>query len=287
MKSGIKYLQREDIEVEKWNRCVAESSNGLCYADSFFLDIMSTHWGALIVGDYEAIMPLTFRKKYGINYLYQPPFAQQLGVISVDDNDLSDNFLSNIPSKFKYWDIRLNFLNHPSGHNVQLRKNYLLRLQEEAEYSRNAIRNIKTAIDAGITIEENVAPEIITDLHIKRFGKSIGIELLSKYLLRGNVYTVAAKLNEEYIASSAYIKYKNRLTFILNGNSKQSLELGATHFLKNHVIKKFTGSDYILDFEGSENPNFARFYEQFGAKEIEYYPHIINNLLPWPLKLFK
>jgi hypothetical protein len=36
----------------------------------------------------------------------------------------------------------------------------------------------------------------------------------------------------------------------------------------------------ILDFEGSDNPDFARFYQQFGAHELEYYPAIYYNKLP-------
>jgi hypothetical protein len=42
-----------------------------------------------------------------------------------------------------------------------------------------------------------------------------------------------------------------------------------------------------MDFEGSDNPKFAKFYEQFGAKDIEYYPVLVNNKLPWPIKYLK
>jgi hypothetical protein len=70
---------------------------------------MSKNWDALIMNDYETVMPLTWNKKYGIYYLYQPFFVAHLGVFG---NNLSSRivqlFLENIPVKFKYWDFNLN-----------------------------------------------------------------------------------------------------------------------------------------------------------------------------------
>jgi hypothetical protein len=57
--------------------------------------------------------------------------------------------------------------------------------------------------------------------------------------------------------------------------------------LKDHVIRRFAASNLTMDFEGSDNPAFARFYEQFGANCVEYYPAVYRNKLPWPFRLFK
>ena len=86
MSSRIFYLEQENIDKQKWDDCIDKAGNGLIYAYSFYLDCMSKHWGALILGDYEAVMPLTWNKKYGICYLYQPFFAAHLGIFG---NNLS------------------------------------------------------------------------------------------------------------------------------------------------------------------------------------------------------
>ncbi len=39
-------------------------------------------WDALVLDDYQAVMPLTWRSKFGIRYLYQPAFTQQTGIFS-------------------------------------------------------------------------------------------------------------------------------------------------------------------------------------------------------------
>jgi len=62
---AIQYLTNHEIDKVKWDECINSASNGLIYAYSFYLDHMSKHWDALVLGDYNAVMPLTWNKKYG------------------------------------------------------------------------------------------------------------------------------------------------------------------------------------------------------------------------------
>ena len=43
--------------------------------------------------------------------------------------------------------------------------------------------------------------------------------------------------------------------------------------LVEEIIKKFSNSKYLLDFEGSEIEGVARFYVGFGASNAPYYYH--------------
>ena len=61
----IKYLQYKEIDKAKWDVCITNAPNGLIYGYSFYLDCMARRWDALVLGDYEAVMPLTWNKKYG------------------------------------------------------------------------------------------------------------------------------------------------------------------------------------------------------------------------------
>ena len=64
----IKYLCHSKIDFERWDRCVADASNSLIYAESWYLDIVCRRWGGLVGGDYEAVMPLPISRRYGIPY---------------------------------------------------------------------------------------------------------------------------------------------------------------------------------------------------------------------------
>ena len=106
----IAYIRHAGIDKNRWDAAIARSSNGMVYAHSWFLDLVSPRWDALIAGDYEMVMPLTWKKKAGIQYLCQPPFTQQLGVFSPKSlaHQQTAAFLRAIPSSFRYVDIFLN-----------------------------------------------------------------------------------------------------------------------------------------------------------------------------------
>ncbi len=76
----IRYLTYQQIDKTKWDACIDNAENGLVYAYSFYLDAMAKNWDGLVLNEYEAVMPLTWNKKYSIHYLYQPPFTACLGV---------------------------------------------------------------------------------------------------------------------------------------------------------------------------------------------------------------
>src|SRR5580692_11908206 len=110
----IQYVRRQEIDLLKWDRCVRHSPNGWLYARSFFLDGIGA-WDALICGDYDHIMPLPNRRKYGLSYVYVPPFTGQLGIIGPApvSQELTDRFIGAIPHSFALADILLNEQNLP------------------------------------------------------------------------------------------------------------------------------------------------------------------------------
>lgn len=300
----IIYTKHGDIDFEKWDSAISTAPNSRVYAVSAFLNYMcDKKWDALIAGNYEYVMPLPFRKKFGISYLYVPAFIQQLGIFSSNciDAKLVTAFLKAIPQKFMYCDLVLNSNNPSADYSAVSKKNYLFPLHDPynvlvKNYSRSAKRNIKKAQQEGVSIEERISPEITIQLHRQRFKDNIGAtnedyrklrELLLMLTEEERCVSFAAKQNNTIIATSTYIIFKDRLIFLLNGNTRKSLETGATHLLKDYVIHKFSNSAFTLDFEGSDFRSFSRFYEQFGAKQTELYQHLIINRLPWPIKWLK
>ena len=147
----IYYLHHKDIDKKKWDACRDKAANSLIYPYSFYLDAMSENWDALVADDYEKVMPLAWKKKYSIFYLYQPRFTASLGVFG--DNISAQTvklFLENIPRKFKYWDFYLNKRNLFSIPEFPMyeRYNYILPLTENYEtirkrYATSHQRNIK------------------------------------------------------------------------------------------------------------------------------------------------
>ncbi|HEU4717664.1 MAG TPA: hypothetical protein VFU15_07515, partial [Bacteroidia bacterium] len=83
-KKKIRHLRSHEIDRQRWDECIRRSFNGIIYAYSWYLDVVSPGWEALADEKYETVMPLTWAKKMSVRYLRTPFFVQQLGVFSVN-----------------------------------------------------------------------------------------------------------------------------------------------------------------------------------------------------------
>jgi len=300
----IKYLQYKEIDKAKWDACITNAPNGLIYGYSFYLDFMARHWDALVFGDYEAVMPLTWNRKYGFYYLYQPAFTASLGVFGKNlTKEIIDDFVSMLPSKFKLVEISLN-----SGNIVGdlksfslLRINYILHLNRSYEeiskiYRDNHNRNIKKAFQLGCSVSKEVSVDEIIQLNKEQLQHIDGTkpedypnfkklyELL-KNKGQAKTYGILDKQNK-ILASAVFFFSHNRAYYIMVGNHPDGKTIGASHALIDAFIKDHAGKNLILDFEGSDIRNLAFFYSGFGATE-EIYPALKINKLPWYIRLLK
>ena len=109
----IKLLKHNKIDKKRWDDCIKSSFNGNVYALSWYLDIVHLEWDALVENDYERVMPLTYSKKFGMSYMFQPFFVQQLGVFSISQlsQDDVENFINAIPQQYRLIKYRLNSYN--------------------------------------------------------------------------------------------------------------------------------------------------------------------------------
>ena len=297
----IRYRKRHEIDNDKWNLCIKTAPNGLIYAYSFYLDGTADNWDALILNDYEAVMPLPWRKKIGFYYLYQPFFSAQLGVFGNTINaNLVENFLKAIPSKFKLWELSLNHQNIFQLKNFRLfeRVNFVLPLNHAYEtlytnYRESIKRNIKKSVQYGCHKKTDFDIDDVIELsrqqkHIAsddEFQKFKNLYLLLKDKSASKTYGIFSDKNE-LIASCVFTFSHNRAYYILVGNHPNGRTLGASHALIDAFIKDHTGQNLTLDFEGSDIKNLAFFYSSFGAME-EKYAAIKVNALPWYVKWMK
>jgi hypothetical protein len=295
----IQYLTRSQIDTSKWDQCISRAANGRIYACSFYLDCMAQQWDALVLNDYDAVMPLTWNSKYGIHYLYQPFLAAQLGVFGSDNVRV---FIEAIPGHFRYIDIYLNSgnTNALNTESVLLRDNYILDLHHPYEelnnaYRENIRRNIKKAKQAGCKVVKNFDVETVIalastqmHLHDKNVEENIGrFRRLYMLLRAGNkATTYGISLHNEVIASCVFFFSHNRAYYILVGNHPNGKTIGASHALIDAFIADHAGQDLLLDFEGSDIRNLAFFYSSFGAVQ-EIYPALKINRLPFYLKWLK
>ena len=305
----IHYLQRQDIDLTRWNACIAAAPNGLIYARSFYLDAMTAgQWDAIVLGDYKALMPLPWRRKFGFYYLYQPDFIPALGIFTPTPVSVSvHDFLRAIPSKFKFWQIDLNESNaidDTSG--LRLKKisriNHFLPLNRpytsiSGEYRRLARRMCKKALDTGLEIIRQVPPSEIIGHYQQQYSHQhsrIGRNAYERLtacadtaLNNGLAATYLARWPDNSIGAFYLVLSDKRFIYsLLGGGTPKGKANGAFYALTDAVIRDNAASNRIFRFEGSDIPGIAFFDTQFNPSPVHYTSLIMNNL-PFPVNLLK
>lgn len=293
----VTHLKHSEINKLKWDGCISSSICPLPYGLSWYLDVVAPGWEALVLGDYEAVMALPCRTKYGVNYIFTPPFVQQLGVFGPDNIDVAA-FIQAIPAKFKYVDFNLNEANVLEGIS---NNNTLLNLNAAYEnlyaaFADNTKRNIKKAERAGYTFKELVSPTEVIRLFKANKGKDVALgdteySLLEKLVAKAKHHKACtvfgvAETSGTIVASAVFISTLGRHVFLFSGNNAEARQAGAMHFLIAAYINLHAGTNTLLDFEGSNNANLARFYLSFGGY-VAKYPKLKINRLPFPLNKLK
>jgi hypothetical protein len=326
----IRYVRRQEIDVLKWDRCIDEAPNGLIYAYSYYLDHMALHWDALILNDYEAIMPLTWNKKWGIRYLFQPPFTQQLGVFSIHTlpEEHIRQFLSEVKKYFNFAEIFLNYGNNHSA--LKTHTNYILDLHAPYEelrtkYNKDIEKNLKKAAKSQFRFTDAIDYSQAIRLYQSEYGRRFSNVRQSDYdhfeklcsqiqysadlktqssadlktqnksdfntrsssgIIVRAVYAGSNELMAVALLAVSNIPGKQRMHLLMSTTLPAGKKTAANHFLLDSLIREFAGQDLILDFEGSDIPGIASFYQNFGSIDQPYHFFRYNHL-PWPLKWLK
>ncbi len=302
----IRFFNREDIDDKRWNGVVHFALNNMPYGYTWYLDNVADTWQGIIWGDYEMVMPVVYNKKYGVEYVYQPFFTQQLGIFAAKKLKAAtiSKFLEAVAEKYAYIDFNLNFLNYTEDENFRIseRKNFILDLQRPYEiiaagYSDSLKRNLKKARQQKLTVQHNISPEKFVAFYAEHTGSKVkGFDTKHKHILHRLIYNalhfsagnmaIIYDEHNEMIAAGFFIYSKSRIINLLPASNDKGRATHAMSLLLDSVIRAHENKPLLLDFEGSMIEGVARFYKSFGAEAQNYF-HLKRNDLPWYLKLLK
>ena len=302
----IRHLSHSDIDKKQWDATIAECGN--IYAYSWYLDVVHPGWEALVEDDYQSVMPLTGGKKFGVDYLFQPYFVQQLGVFSktpLGEEKLSE-FLKAIPSKYRFAEIRLNESNAFGDglQGIEYHRNVILDLNQDYEtirshYHQNTKRNLAKAEGNNLQLVTTVIPYHVVALFTDNRGALLDKWGDAEYARLTALTQVAVSRNAAFllgvtekgvgqlICAAIFMKTQRRITFLFSGLTEDGKQRQAMTYLLDQVIQKHANQPITFDFEGSDDDNLARFYLGFGGHEVRYPSYSFNRLSPFGKALLK
>jgi len=302
-------LKRPDIAAERWDNTIKSSKNGRIYAYSWYLDIVSPNWSAIVSEDYEYIFPLPIGKNILTHKrILQPMLCQQLGLFTSNTEitqEILSSFLSKIPDEYSFVDLQLNEgnieLEQLGNWNFYKRPNMLLDLSPKYEvlhqkFSKSTANNIKKAKATALKIEYVTKLDFLEGLKAvyakKKLLKSIDLNLIGQLIdaclshkngfMRG-VYNQWGKL----LAADFYGKDQNRIYKLLSFSTEEGRNNEAGYKILDSVIWENAEKNLLLDFEGSSIPGVAKFNAGFGTVSVPYYRIIRDNLPIWMVKIMK
>ena len=300
---NLKYLKYNEINFNKWDKCISDAPNSRIYALSRYLDLTGGNWDSLIWGDYEYVMPLTLRSKFGIKYLYQPLFCQQLGIFPEPAFNIATLFYSEILERFRFVNIQLNSSNQlpdiPGIKQFLPRHNFLLYVIKDHTflkqgYSKNTLRNIKNAEKSGLKYNTGISIKEYTEFLEDNPPIGVSKEEFNKFKRIvefchnegiGEIPAVYSSQNR-LCAAVFFCRWKGRAIYLNPASNKEGKKYSAMFYLLDKFISANAGQSITIDFEGSMVPGVARFYQGFGAIPELYFPLKINRL-PVPLRWIK
>jgi hypothetical protein len=300
--SQITLIEGKNINEEKWDSCVNRFEFPLIYGNVWYLDLVCEEWDALVYGDYDAILPLPFKSKGGLNYVYRPYGVQQLGVFG--DISKTEELLSAIPAKYVWVDIFLNAGNELGKHISKStpQTNLILDLSRSYEsvyegYSKQTKRNLKKAQKTSFGSFGYESPEQLISLFKLNKGKDLDNLQEKQYQKMTQImHTLMHKnlgyINSLYIepnhlcAAAFFMEWKGRVTLLFSVTDDSGKETQAMTKLLDELFIFRSNKPVLFDFEGSNIESLARFYKGFGA-EVETYSNYTRNRLPIPQSIIR
>jgi hypothetical protein len=298
---SIQYVDHHHIDPTKWDSAILRSPHPLVYGLSEYLNaVCESQWDALIYKDYEAVFPLPFKKKFGIKYLVQPVFCQQLGAFGSNVNVSTNDFLSAIPKRFLRVRLQLNpyfdqtnevesVQTKPAGiiassGKLTTKTNMTIQLSQPLDYNKDCKKNLHRLAELPIEYKINaISIRDAIDTYRKAWGKQnpeLGDE---HYQLFANAcseklsFTVTAHHQKEGTLLGAAIflitpeNTKRSLHYVCAGPTEAGKSIGVMHGIIDFILNRYKGENMLFDFEGSSIASVASFYKKFGANEEPFF----------------
>jgi len=246
----ITIIKRNKIDIEKYNLCLENAVQNADYAAIHFLDIVADEdWLILEYSDYQAVMPLMIKKKFGIPFVIMPKICQQLGVFSETDNPT------------------LNAAFH----------GFLMEKSVKKKYSVHRRRNVRILDD----FKDHLQFRNDINSSDRSFFLNNMKGATSKSDCEAYYHKFLSLVNAK-IGWCSVMEYKNEaqsFVYLYEGKNQFYLSLFVNNFPVVNTNFPSIMIDYVLqnvielksfDFMGSEVENVAKFNERFGAIAYQY-----------------
>ncbi|WP_161889446.1 GNAT family N-acetyltransferase [Pontibacter russatus] len=314
----VLYLKHPDIDRTQWDAVVERSRQRQVYALTWYLDVVAPGWEAVVeldaAGAYITVMPVPWRSRFGIRYIQQPLFCQQLGIYGLTETVAEATyiaFVQEVCQRFRYVSgYHFNTANKlPAGLPPEVYISQTLTLylplnkpyeQLYQGYTRDRKMNLKRAQKAELAIEESTDIEpVIRFFREQAAGRIYGGVSEAAYMQLRQLYEA---LRQRGIARLCYttdasgrknggclfVIWGGHIVYLFNAAPQHGRKQNGRTLLINHIIREYAGQEMLLDFESpnEREQDILHFYKSFGP-EATPIPVLRYDRLPSGVRYIK
>lgn len=288
----IRRLRYNEIDFNKYNACLRNSVEQNYYAQRSTLDFLSPGWELLVMDDYQFVMPVPVRKKYGIRFALMPLFCQQLGVSGpVSDPKIHQQFLHFLQQNYRIVYYAFHHSNQFSE-TLAFKSNYVIQPisyeTQRRSFSKGRKSVVKNIENLNLTQPSMQDAAAFLAKHMKGLSKESDKKKFFDYLIylksTDSLIFYGAERETKLISLAVFIATPERLGLLALATDEQYRSHNGASFIIDQILRKY--SMRTLDFMGSSIRGIEIFFKSFGS-DLQSYAIIRNNTKDLLKSLFR
>lgn len=282
----VRIIEPTSADLKRWRQLFEAGGSDNFFMHPEVFSAFSDKIFLLIHGDFDFVLPLSARKKFCIPYLHQLPFVQRLSAVGNMHPDSVTATAAALKNRFPLIHIDTDIPFNNLFQTQTQRRNYILSLAPdyrniyESCFTTECRKNIAKANNRGCILKETKDWHLIIHNYHKVYGTREGNHLKQSYTKALSFLNRADESCEGYLVTNAknevlfsgiIVKGSKRIYYWLGSPTAAGRAARATYYFISEIIRKYSSSGFTFDFEGSDFPTVAKFYNSFTPQWEPYF----------------
>jgi lipid II:glycine glycyltransferase (peptidoglycan interpeptide bridge formation enzyme) len=276
----LQFIEYKHIDLEKWNKLIS-LSDGQVFSNPAYFEPLAEHWGAVILGDYQAALIVPFKKKLIWSWVYTPKFYRASYWIGQWTEQHQKDALDLLQKTFPFGELNLektSILNNDLYHQIIHPQRF-----DESQYNTLTKRMIKKAEASGVHFTNDYQEEHFLSFLQKELGPKIDDfqgdsihvfrDLLRSLNTAGIFHFEGAVMGGQLVGGLITVEIDGCHLYLKGTANLEAKKSGVYFMLMHRAIQRAVKQNCIFDFGGSRIDGVAQFNRNFGAADVFYANH--------------
>ncbi len=283
----MNFIEREHIDIEKWDRLVSTTKGSSVFSMSFYLDAVAENWCILVNEDYTRGMAIPYVVRLKMRCCYTPIFVRYLEWFgpSVDDH----RFMAMLKAQFRQG--QLNTKQKVRAKKLKRKVFQVIPPISESDANSQTKRMLnkfgKSSLeltwgDDLSMIMHHIRRELPQKVHslnkasLDRLGVLVSV-LQEKKMIQ--MLTVREK--GRGVGGIFVVEFNGSLLYLKGAMNKDTKDMGGMYAAMQEAIDLSQIKQLLFDFGGSNAEGVKRFNTNLGGQDSKYYAISWDNLPTW------